>query len=296
MGLHKEAENPGDQKLLNPLGGGFNLQLTALTEGSFNEMERSRHYSMIWVQQGRGKVHYKFNDYSFQASAMLFFVPHQPFIFRDCEEIEGVVINFSGDFYCIEKHREEISCSGLLFNNAYDSPLIQLDYDTTGRFERIIQSIRKEFKRSKKPDAELLLSYLKIFLIRATRLKKAQQVRTGTNNVTDTDNSRLIELQELIEENYRTIKSPSDYASKLFISTKALGRLVKKYFNKTLTELIQERIIIEAKRELVLTDKLVKEIADELGYDDQYYFSRLFKKVTGISPQGYREDYIKADT
>jgi AraC-like DNA-binding protein len=73
------------------------------------------------------------------------------------------------------------------------------------------------------------------------------------------------------------------------ISSKALAKITKTHFNKTLTGLISERIIIEAKRELYLTSKPVKSIAYELGFDDEYYFSRFFKKNADISPQLYRE-------
>jgi AraC-like DNA-binding protein len=65
--------------------------------------------------------------------------------------------------------------------------------------------------------------------------------------------------------------------------------MTKSYFNKTLSALINERIIIEAKRELYLSDKTVKEIAYELGYDDEYYFSRFFKVNADVSPQLYRD-------
>ncbi|MCI9846599.1 helix-turn-helix domain-containing protein [Flavobacterium pectinovorum] len=67
------------------------------------------------------------------------------------------------------------------------------------------------------------------------------------------------------------------------------GKLSKNYFKKTLTDLISERIIIEAKRELYMTNKTVKEIAYELGYDDEHYFSRFFKTNADVSPQIYRE-------
>ena len=72
----------------------------------------------------------------------------------------------------------------------------------------------------------------------------------------------------------------------------------KAHFNKTLTDLIAERIIIEAKRELYLTNKSIKEIAYELGYNDEYYFSRFFKKNADVSPQLYRETvgFDKAST
>jgi AraC family transcriptional activator of pobA len=75
----------------------------------------------------------------------------------------------------------------------------------------------------------------------------------------------------------------------LNISAKALAKITKTHFNKTLTELISERIIIEAKRELYLTGKSVKEITYELGYEDEHYFSRFFKNNADVSPQMYRE-------
>ena len=74
----------------------------------------------------------------------------------------------------------------------------------------------------------------------------------------------------------------------LNISSKALGKITKTHFNKTLTDLIAERIIIEAKRELYLTSKPVKAIAWELGFEDEFYFSRFFKANADVSPQLYR--------
>jgi AraC family transcriptional activator of pobA len=62
----------------------------------------------------------------------------------------------------------------------------------------------------------------------------------------------------------------------------------KEYFQKTLTELISDRVIIEAKRQLYLSGKSVKEVAFELGFADEFYFSRFFKKNTGVSPVTFR--------
>lgn len=96
-------------------------------------------------------------------------------------------------------------------------------------------------------------------------------------------------LKETIEKDFKSKHSAGDYANALNISTKALGKITKTHLNKTITALISERIVIEAKRELYLTNKSVKEIAYELGYDDEYYFSRFFKNNTDVSPQFYRE-------
>jgi YesN/AraC family two-component response regulator len=135
---------------------------------------------------------------------------------------------------------------------------------------------------------ELLVSYLKIFLITASRLKIQQQQDAGS--MTEGDEPFILQkLKNAIEEHFKSKHAPSDYAEMLYITPKALGKITKKHFNKTLSSLINERIIIEAKRELYLTNKTVKEIAYELGYGDEYYFSRFFKVNADVSPQLYRD-------
>ena len=68
-----------------------------------------------------------------------------------------------------------------------------------------------------------------------------------------------------------------------------LSKRSQRYFSKTPSELIQERVILEAKKLLHLTRKSVKEISFSLNFEDEHYFSRFFKKSVGISPQIYRE-------
>ena len=136
---------------------------------------------------------------------------------------------------------------------------------------------------------ELLISYLKIFLITASRLKTEQEPQ-ALQAVADIREPFILQnLKEAIEKDFKTKHTASDYAKALNISAKALAKITKVHFNKTLTDLISERIIIEAKRELYLTNKAVKEIAHELGYDDEHYFSRFFKSNVDVSPQMYRE-------
>ncbi|WP_317127050.1 helix-turn-helix domain-containing protein [Chryseobacterium carnipullorum] len=81
----------------------------------------------------------------------------------------------------------------------------------------------------------------------------------------------------------------SFYSGKLHITNDTLSKAVKKEFNKTPSQLINERTTLEAKRLLHLTYRSVKEIASELGFHDEFYFSRYFKKSVGCSPKMYRE-------
>ena len=137
---------------------------------------------------------------------------------------------------------------------------------------------------------ELLVSYLKIFLITASRLKTQQQPEVGKAFSDLKEPFILQTLKNYIEQHFKTKHSASDYADLLNITPKALAKITKTHFNKTLTDLISERIVIEAKRELYLTNKAVKEIAYGLGYDDEHYFSRFFKNNADVSPQVYRDN------
>lgn len=95
-------------------------------------------------------------------------------------------------------------------------------------------------------------------------------------------------FKELLERNFVTAKRPIEYAQQLNISSSYLNECVKKATGHSVTYHIQQRIILEAKRLLYHSDKSVKEISTELGYDDYPYFSRLFSKVTGMTALAFR--------
>jgi AraC family transcriptional activator of pobA len=95
-------------------------------------------------------------------------------------------------------------------------------------------------------------------------------------------------FREILDSNYITIKRPAEYAQMLHLSTAYLNECVKDTTGHSVSHHIQTRIILEAKRLLHYSDQSVKVIAGELGYDDHAYFSRLFTKVTGLSPIAFR--------
>ena len=130
---------------------------------------------------------------------------------------------------------------------------------------------------------------LGLFLINCSRIKKRNYPEVQLNTEKNEERFVLQQLKSHIETHYRTLHSTKEYANLLNISPNALTKLVKSTYNKTPSNMITERIIIEAKRELYLTNKTVEEIASELGYDDPFYFSRFFKKQTSVSPVIYRK-------
>ncbi|WP_184549885.1 helix-turn-helix domain-containing protein [Mucilaginibacter sp. FT3.2] len=276
--------------LVDPITGNLAFKLFLFdNNGYFDHLQRNNYFSVIWIKEGSGKLKSDFSEYDFEKNNLLAFTPYQPFILSTEHPISGVAIQFHPDFFCIHKHHKEVSCSGILFDNIYHPPYVRIDEVSAATFDVVINQIRAEMQNKGMAQFEILVSYLKIFLITASRLKAEQQALGRDPDKVNKEPFILQNLQEAIEVHYKTKHSASDYADILNISAKALARITKVHFNKTISNLIAGRIIIEAKRELYLTNKPVKEIAWELGYEDEYYFSRFFKNNADVSPQLYRD-------
>ncbi len=282
--------NQSNFTLINQQNGNPAFKLFSF-EGNefFDHLQRNNFFTLIWITDGAGTVNANFDGYSFEANSLFTFAPYQPYVFTTTKPIKGIAIYFHFDFFCIHKHQKELELNGVLYNNVYQPPFVKVDENSAATFKMLCEQIEAEMQHAALAQHELLVSYLKIFLITASRLKIEQQPKVAEMVKDSKEPFILQKLKDAIEENFKTKHSASEYADLLYISPKALAKITKTHFNKTLSGLINERIIIEAKRELYLTDKTVKEIAYELGYEDEFYFSRFFKVNAEVSPQLYRD-------
>jgi AraC-like DNA-binding protein len=176
----------------------------------------------------------------------------------------------------------------VLFNRLHGRPLVALSADEAKDLEQQLAEMERELRGSGVAHAEALASLLKMLLIKATRLKLEQEKLPPA--VAQKRAPAVLErLVELVEKDFRSKHRPAEYAAALHMSSKGLGKLVKAHFGRTLTELIRERVMRYAKWQLLHTQRPVKEIAWELGFADEFYFSRLFKRATGGAPRAFRE-------
>jgi AraC-like DNA-binding protein len=276
--------------LVNPQNGNLAFKLFSFEDNScFDHIQRNNYYSLIWLTDGKATLKADFAEYDIDVNSLMAFAPYQPYMLTADKSIKGIAIYFHPEFFCIHKHHDEISCNGVLYNNVYQPPFVKVDAPSAVTFNMLYDQLKTEMQNPALAQYELLVSYLKIFLITASRLKIEQQPKAAEQLKGQKEPFILQKLKDAIEQNFKTKHSPADYAAMLYISPKALAKITKSHFNKTLSSLINERIIIEAKRELYMSNKTVKEIAYELGYEDEYYFSRFFKVNAEVSPQLYRE-------
>lgn len=289
---------PTNFTLVNPQNGNLAFKIISFADNSmFDHLQHMNYYTMLMVTKGNGKLKADFTEYGFTGPALMCFSPYQPFLVNTSENFEGTTIHFHPDFFCIHKHHNEIACNGVLFNTMYKPPFHFLPEDILLQLLQITEQMKTEMQHTEIAQYEMLVSLLKVFLITASRSKTEQLPAEQQTVPRQKKPPVLQQLKDAIEMNYRKKHAPGEYAGLLNITPKALGKITKTFFNKTLTHLISERIVIEAKRELYLTSKPVKTIASELGFDDEFYFSRFFKTNTEVSPQLYRDTvgFARAD-
>lgn len=275
--------------LYDPRAGDPSLTIAdiAIQDESFL-LERTNCFSLCLMQSGRGTFSADAATYAFEAPVLLCFSPYQNHRIAAQTPTEGAVLRFHANFLCIETYHDEIGCNGVLFNDIYGVPAVQLDSRHAAEVTELFERVRSELLECGLAHAEILLSYLKVLLIKLSRLKLEQQATMG-GSCSPRLPPVLEALRELIETNYTELHSPAEYARLLHVTPKTLGKTVKAHLHRTLTELIRERILKHAKWELLHTLKPVKQIARELGYTDEFYFSRLFKQASGYSPVFFRE-------
>lgn len=215
----------------------------------------------------------------------VFLTPGQHFNLQ-YQNCNGYAISFNKEFYCIEYHDKEVSCNGLLFVNNYRLVQLFLDQQQLTVFRNTVKEMAGEFAEDDLLQCEMLKNLLKNLLIRSNRLFRAQY-STGEIDNENIDFTR--KFSQLVEKHYKTTKQVETYAEMMNIAPATLTKKLQKYGIESPSKIIRSRVVTEAKRLLIYSEKSVKEIADAIGYEDQHYFSRLFTKETNISPSEYRK-------
>ena len=204
---------------------------------------------------------------------------------------EGRVLIFTDDFFCTTENDTKFLRSSILFNDLADKPTIKLNTTDFEKYINICENITEELSLQHDNSKPILLkNLLHNFLLLAER-EKHKQGFTELKKGADLDYTLL--FRDLLEINYTKLKSVNDYAKIICISDKRLGQATAKVLGKSPKEIINDRILLEAKRLLVHTNLSIKELGQDLGFEDPAYFVRYFKIHTATTPVEFRETYLK---
>ena len=245
-------------------------------------------YKILWLQSGEAIAMVDGIKYQLQENQILFLTPlHQLKLHEFSEQLISLV--FNREFYCIQQHDHEVSCYGYLFFGSSEVPLVDLNPKEQASFQLLLQVMQEEFENTDHIQGEMLQVLLKRFLIKCTRLAR----KTLVNPEIKQDKLDLVrQFNVLVEMHFKSKHKVAEYADILNKSPKTISNLFREYNNKSPLQVIKDRIILEAKRMFIHTDKSAKEIAYELGFEDAAHFSRFFKKTVGKSPTEFKNSSI----
>lgn len=246
----------------------------------FNDNDDTKLYTIVWNKGETQIVTIDEIEYEFHANCILPIMMSQSFRFENPSEI--VSWQFDREFYCIANHDAEVGCVGFVFYGSSPTMFVQLEPDHIETMKRLLAIFEEEFLSDEEIKAEMLRMLLVRLIIQITRLAKKQYL--GSQAPSEDKFNIIRQYNLLVEIHYRKQHQVQFYAGLLNKSPKTISNIFSLYNNKTPAQVIQERIIAEAKRLFYYTDKSVKEIADDLGFEEVAHFSKFFKNYTSQSP------------
>lgn len=245
-------------------------------------LHRHDFFFLLALEQGTGFHEIDFVPYSVCAHSVFFIRPGQVHQLTLNKESTGYLLNFNANSYVAhDKVKVE------LLRKVSRLSLYQFDTNSFKNTLSVLNAIFQEFTNKDDGYQEVINANLSILLTELSR-KIGKDHRRGS---TPYSQERLEEFLEFLETHIATCKRAAQYAEMMNLSLYQLNAITKSTLGKTCSELINEYIILEAKRYLLATSNQVSLIAYNLGYDDVSYFIRYFKKHTGYSPKVFRHNF-----
>ena len=277
-------------ELINPQTNVLAFRLVQLNDDNyFKNLKGFNCYKIILIRKGKGQLTFDNVKYNFSENCLIRFPIYQPFQIEANGPLEGILLQFHPDFFWNHKYELELTSKQVLFKNVGEVPSIKISKGEMNQLLHPLDNLISELHNDRLGRYDITISWVKIFMIYASRIKmergSAQSEKLSAAYYTTR------KLIDAIEQHFQRKHRPADYAKLLNVTVKTLNRSAKQHFYKTVSDMIAERIITQAKHELYLSDKPIKQIAIELGFHDMAYFSRFFKVRTSMAPDVYRKSF-----
>ena len=258
---------------------------TLLSENDMvQELHRHNFFFVLFLEKGKGEHSIDFTNYPVDDYSVFFMRPGQVHQLTLKQGSKGYLIQFNREFYTpIE---EPVNFILRKVSNKNYCPL------SAERYRKLLSQlyfIFEEYTEKQDRYKEVIKASLEILFIELVRQSK--NPKEITNNGNQYSQEQLEELLELLQKHIATQKQVTQYAEMMHLTSFQLNKITKETIGKTCSQLINEQIILEAKRNLLATTNQINQIAFDLGFEDPSYFIRFFKKQTGITPEAFRHNF-----
>jgi len=238
-------------------------------------------YLLMWICEGSGTHTIDFKTYQVEANQLYFLTPGQIHSWQLSPDIRGYNLFFEANFFLSRFGNRLYQYP--FYHSHQQQPLVS-GVERQELFSSIFKQAYLEYEQQQPNRAEVFLSFLHIILETANRLYHQQWPGVDTQLY-----DRIRQYEELLEQQFLTVREVASYAEQMNLTPNYLNHICKKIVGKTASQLLHERLVVEAKRLLTHTSHSVKEVAYYLGFEDPSYFVRFFRKQTNQTPAEFRQ-------
>jgi AraC-like DNA-binding protein len=261
-------------------------KLYAAFKDTLTTTHRTVFYHIIWFQQGSPTHLVDFNPIKIKPNTLLFLNKDTVQRFDNKTKFGGKAILFTDSFFCKTATDTRFLRNSILFNDLFSVSQILVKKQSK-IFANLMQQMKDELQNIKdNSQADILQNLLHNFLLQAERERRKQNF-TEVKKGADLDYVML--FKDLLETGYKTQKQVNYYAKEIILTEKRLNQATSRVLGKTPKEIIDDRIMLEAKRILAHTTETVKEIGFDLGFEEPTNFIKYFKKHSTVTPTEFRE-------
>ncbi|MBD1433112.1 helix-turn-helix domain-containing protein [Sphingobacterium sp. DN00404] len=243
---------------------------------------RHNFYHLLLFTKGGGKHTIDFETFEVVPWQIYFMSPGQIHTWSFEGEMDGYVVNFDRDFFKTFLLQPDYITLFSFFSGLVRDEVFVVKTEERSAVLALFERLRRQ---------TVNVDFARVSLLYIFHLLEQQRDRPAVLPEDTYNHTLLRNFLNLIESNFRTLRLPKDYAALLYITPNHLNALCKQVLGISAGEIIRQRVLLEAKRLLAIKDYGISEIAYELNFNDNSYFTKFFKKGEGITPEEFRKQH-----
>ncbi|MGN6394190.1 MAG: AraC family transcriptional regulator [Mucilaginibacter sp.] len=249
---------------------------------------RHTFYHVVFFTAGGGNHTVDFENFEVKPDQIYFMIPGQVHSWAFEGFTDGYIINFSESFFQSFLLDANYCGKFSFFSGDANDAVINLPGEMAAKVRFLFEDIIKEWETSPAQTTDLMRVLILQLFIQVNRFNGG-----GINKAPASYNQTLLKnFRKLIETHYKTLKLPKDYAALLYITPNHLNAVCKDLIGQQSGELIRNRVVLEIKRLLTNPQLTITEIASDLNFSDNSYFTKFFKKTEGLTPEEFRKNIL----
>ncbi len=243
-------------------------------------------YHLVFFTKGSGSQTIDFQQVPVEPFQVYFMIPGQVHNWAFEGEVDGYIINFSETFFQSFLLKANYLEDFTFFAGMVDEAVIDIPVELQGKITALFEELIREYEEPELLESDMIKAIMLQLFISIARVRY-----DAVNKTIPSYNYTLLRnFQKLIEKNYTTLRLPKQYAELLYITPNHLNALCNDVLEIPAGEVIRNRIALEAKRLLINNELTILEIANQLNFADNSYFTKFFKKQAGVTPEEFRKN------